>query len=74
MLFDRTRILDCYTDPVGWKDAVHQSGKNSLITLVKNVKDVDKLLRSIVDLAKGILLRDNICSSYEILYFLFNSN
>ncbi|XP_078180874.1 elongator complex protein isoform X1 [Carex rostrata] len=51
--FDKgTRILDCYTDPVGWKDAVRQSGKNSLITLVKNVKDVDKLLCSIVDLAK----------------------
>lgn len=66
---DRIRVLDCYSDPRGWNDDVRQSERNALVSVVRNVKDVDNLLSSIVDLAKGMSISDNIWSSYNSNWF-----
>ncbi|KQK23065.1 elongator complex protein 5 [Brachypodium distachyon] len=58
------RILDCYSDPLGWKQNIqsqqHQedngtpySAKKDNITIFRSVKAVDKLLCSIIDLGTG---------------------
>lgn len=53
------QILDCYTDPLGWKDQVpgiHISQEaSSIATLCKDVRDLEKLFSSIIVLGKGIL-------------------
>ncbi|XP_050269766.1 elongator complex protein 5 isoform X1 [Quercus robur] len=56
-------ILDCYTDPLGWKDALLASGNGGSLSneastgasLCRNVKDMDKLYSSIIELGKGIV-------------------
>ncbi|XP_030952625.1 elongator complex protein 5-like isoform X1 [Quercus lobata] len=56
-------ILDCYTDPLGWKDALLASGNGGSLSneastgasLCRNVKDMDKLYSSITELGKGIV-------------------
>ncbi|OAY81263.1 Elongator complex protein 5 [Ananas comosus] len=54
------RVLDCYSDPLGWKDLISQSetdGKRPIgkasVTVFKSVKNVDKLLSSVLDLGRG---------------------
>uniref|UniRef100_A0A453IQS9 Elongator complex protein 5 n=1 Tax=Aegilops tauschii subsp. strangulata TaxID=200361 RepID=A0A453IQS9_AEGTS len=58
------RILDCYSDPLGWKQNIrseqHQedsgtpcSTNKDTITIFRSVKDVDKLSCSIIDLGRG---------------------
>lgn len=59
----RIQILDCYTDPLGWKDRLVESGNiahlyseaSSGASLCKNVKDMDKLCTSIIELGKGVV-------------------
>lgn len=54
--------MDCYTDPLGWKSKVLESGgaqnlsPGSLVTTekCKNIKDLDTLLLLIQDLGRGI--------------------
>lgn len=58
------RILDCYSDPLGWKQNIesqsHQeesgtpySTNKDNTAIFRSVKDVDKLLCSIIDLGRG---------------------
>ncbi|CAK7344329.1 unnamed protein product [Dovyalis caffra] len=58
------QILDCYTDPLGWKDQLMGSGNftdvsyeasSSLSSVCKDVKDLDKLYSSILELGKGLV-------------------
>lgn len=57
------QILDCYTDPLGWKERftggekisnVHQEVSN-LSHLCTNVRDMDNLFSSIITLGKGFV-------------------
>ncbi len=58
----RIGILDCYTDPLGWKDLLVESGNNGSLSneasavanLCRNVMDMDMLFSSIIELGKGI--------------------
>uniref|UniRef100_A0A0A9EXW5 Elongator complex protein 5 n=1 Tax=Arundo donax TaxID=35708 RepID=A0A0A9EXW5_ARUDO len=52
------RILDCYSDPLGWKQKIqnqqHQENRrNQNITVFRNVKDVKKLMYSTTELGGG---------------------
>lgn len=57
--------MDCYTDPLGWKDRTRKSGdvtdpshQISLATSsYKTVKDMDKLFSVITERGRGITLR-----------------
>ncbi|KAJ0987729.1 hypothetical protein J5N97_006085 [Dioscorea zingiberensis] len=61
-LFDKkVLVLDCYSDPLGWKDrllksagVVQQSAKNPS-SVFKDVKDVPKLLSLILELGQGLV-------------------
>ncbi|KAI4299295.1 hypothetical protein L6164_032766 [Bauhinia variegata] len=54
-------ILDCYTDPLGWKDKTRKPGNirdfppQILTTTYKNVKDMDKLFSVITELSRGFV-------------------
>lgn len=56
-------ILDCYTDPLGWKDRLSSCGKirdlsreaSSTVTVYRGVKDLAKLYSSIIELGKGLV-------------------
>ncbi|KAL1338194.1 hypothetical protein HN51_032863 [Arachis hypogaea] len=53
-------ILDCYTDPLGWKDKTRKSGdimdpSNQILSSYKTVKDVNKLFSVICDLGRGLV-------------------
>lgn len=58
--FYRTQLLDCYTDPHGWKaqlnieEISHEA--SSLSNTYKDVKNIDKLYSSIIELGKGNIL------------------
>jgi len=60
--YGRVRVLDCYSDPLGWKDRILKSagdGKDSLmehVTVFKDVRDTSKLFTSILDLGRGHLV------------------
>ncbi|GAV89541.1 Hap2_elong domain-containing protein [Cephalotus follicularis] len=54
------RILDCYTDPVGWKDMLIECGSlsqeaSTTARLCKDVRDLDKMCSSIVELGNGLI-------------------
>lgn len=57
----RIQILDCYSDPHGWKDRIMGRGKvddvtkeaYGVSTLCKDVKDMDKLCSLAIELGKG---------------------
>ncbi|KAM5570056.1 hypothetical protein ABKV19_017193 [Rosa sericea] len=54
------RILDCYTDPLGWKDQMGQCGSatklsHDIASICGNVKDVDSLFSSIISLGRGFV-------------------
>jgi hypothetical protein len=63
MLRFRIRILDCYTDPLGWKDKTRKSGNANVLSdqislatsSYKSVKDMDKLFLAITELGRGIV-------------------
>ncbi|KAK6125217.1 hypothetical protein DH2020_041042 [Rehmannia glutinosa] len=56
------KVLDCYTDPLGWKSKLVESGNignlsprsSVTVSLCKNVKDLDELLSSILELGKEL--------------------
>ncbi|XP_057522211.1 elongator complex protein 5 [Amaranthus tricolor] len=56
------RILDCYTDPLGWKHRLKESGKIGTcpdstfgVTVFRDVKNLEKLLWEVLELGKGIV-------------------
>lgn len=59
------RILDCYSDPLGWKDRLtetrnftvipYQASISSIADVFKDVKQMDKLYNSIIELGKGLV-------------------
>ncbi|KAH9616683.1 hypothetical protein KSS87_018364 [Heliosperma pusillum] len=56
------RILDCYSDPLGWKHDLKESGQigscpeSSLgVTMCTDVRNLDKLLSEILELGKGLI-------------------
>ncbi|CAN6576775.1 unnamed protein product [Malus baccata var. baccata] len=59
----RIQILDCYTDPLGWREGLVECGsaKNlphevyKAASVCRNVKDVDTLLSSIISLGEGLV-------------------
>jgi hypothetical protein len=63
--FNSVRILDCYSDPLGWKQKIqnqqHQGNSAKLstnkenITVYRSVKDVTKLLSFTTELGGGII-------------------
>ncbi|KAJ3680837.1 hypothetical protein LUZ60_015326 [Juncus effusus] len=53
MLEKWVRILDCYSDPLGWKSKNSESEISKIITVLNNVKDVDGIFKSILDLTTG---------------------
>lgn len=75
----RIQILDCYTDPLGWKDRLmgcgsitnHSWEASSMATVCKNVRNVDMLFASIVELGKGtavvLLIAKKVTSSFFFL-------
>ncbi|PON87867.1 Elongator complex protein [Trema orientale] len=56
-------ILDCYTDPLGWKDGLVECASatspsheaSNIATAYKNVKDVNKLISMIIELGQGLV-------------------
>ncbi|KAF2313783.1 hypothetical protein GH714_013371 [Hevea brasiliensis] len=58
----RIQILDCYTDPLGWKGKLVESGNamcisdeaSSVTHLCKDVRDLDNLYSLILELGKGL--------------------
>ncbi|KAL2531607.1 Elongator complex protein 5 [Abeliophyllum distichum] len=57
------RVLDCCTDPLGWRSKLMESGRIANLTLgtsttaslYKNAKDLDKLLLAITELGKELV-------------------
>ncbi|BAF11213.1 elongator complex protein 5 [Oryza sativa Japonica Group] len=58
------RILDCYSDPIGWNQKIRSqqqqesgadlcSANKENVTIFRNVKDLDKLMCSTIDLGRG---------------------
>ncbi|XP_020252606.1 elongator complex protein 5 isoform X2 [Asparagus officinalis] len=58
---DLVRVLDCYSDPFGWKDRILKLGSDQRdsvkgpVTEFKDVKDTSKLLSSILDVGRGFV-------------------
>lgn len=55
----RIRILDCYSDPLGWKDkllglGIHVNFSKTEAIPFKDVGNMEKLFTSIVDIGRGI--------------------
>ncbi|OVA04968.1 Elongator complex protein 5 [Macleaya cordata] len=48
------RILDCYSDPLGWKDGVRVSPQSSS-SICKDVRNLDLLFSSVLELGKGMV-------------------
>lgn len=75
------QILDCYTDPLGWKDRLVESGNTAHLyneassgaSLCKNVKDMDKLFSSIIDLGKGLVGQGKVrfCVAIDLVSEIF---
>ncbi|KAL0350319.1 UNVERIFIED_CONTAM: Elongator complex protein 5 [Sesamum radiatum] len=60
--FSVAKILDCYTDPLGWRSKLVgsgsirnlSSGSSLTVNICKNVKDLDELFSSILELGKEL--------------------
>ncbi|KAF3432616.1 hypothetical protein FNV43_RR27356 [Rhamnella rubrinervis] len=71
------QILDCYTDPLGWKDGLGECGSGPKLLLeasyktclCKNVKDVEKLFSTVIELGKGLVgqSKDRFCVAIDSL-------
>ncbi|XP_058761492.1 elongator complex protein 5-like [Vicia villosa] len=51
-------VLDCYTDPLGWKSGnvnVPSEGTSLDVTSYKSVKDMDRLFLATTDLGRGLV-------------------
>ncbi|KAF3668725.1 Elongator complex protein 5 [Capsicum annuum] len=61
------RVLDCYSDPLGWKSKLMERGtvrnpyEETILktSLCKNLKELDKALSSIIELGKEIVEEGN---------------
>ncbi|KHF98871.1 purA [Gossypium arboreum] len=72
----RIQILDCYSDPPGWKDQLAGSGNftalpnealvSSTANVFTEVKHMDKLYNSIIELGEGLVGGGNIRFSIAI--------
>lgn len=53
--FRRIRVLDCYTDPLGWIDqpSTCVTEGPSLVKLNKCVSDLKRLFSSVIDAGRG---------------------
>ncbi|XVF31599.1 hypothetical protein REPUB_Repub17cG0005000 [Reevesia pubescens] len=61
----RIQILDCYSDPLGWKDRLMETGNFMALSqeasisctsnVFKDVKHMDKLYNSIIELGRGLV-------------------
>ncbi|KAJ8458236.1 hypothetical protein OPV22_031162 [Ensete ventricosum] len=55
------RILDCYSDPLGWKNRippltnVQKPSTREHVSFFRDVRDINKLLSSVLDLGKGFV-------------------
>ncbi|XP_043700958.1 elongator complex protein 5 [Telopea speciosissima] len=55
------RIIDCYSDPLGWKEQllgserVAKDSGRAAETLCKDVRDLDKIFSTIIELGKGLV-------------------
>ena len=57
--------MDCYTDPLGWKDRLMECGSitnqppkaSNVARLCKDVRNLDNLSSSILQLGKGRILK-----------------
>lgn len=49
------RILDCYSDPLGWKDGSVGLVSNVGEKVCRDVRDLDQLLSSVLELGKGVV-------------------
>lgn len=49
------RILDCYSDPLGWKDGGGGLVSNVGDKVCRDVRDLDQLLSSVFELGKGVV-------------------
>ena len=55
--------MDCYTDPLGWKSRLSESGSIGKVSvessvntiLCKNLKDVDDLKSKVIELGRGMI-------------------
>ncbi|KAH7533276.1 elongator complex protein 5 [Ziziphus jujuba] len=62
------QILDCYTDPLGWKDGVGECGSGTkslneasqIASFCKNVKDVETFFSMVVELGTGLVGRGKV--------------
>ncbi|XP_062000447.1 elongator complex protein 5 isoform X2 [Rosa rugosa] len=59
------RILDYYTDPLGWKDQMGQCGSATklsydIASICGNVKDVDSLFSLIISLGRGFVVQGKV--------------
>lgn len=62
------RILDCYTDPLGWKDRLAESASATkpsheglnMASIRGNVKDIDSVYTSIISLGRGFVEQGNV--------------
>lgn len=57
LIVNSIRILDCYTDPLGWKERLNAKevsfDGSGLSSICKDVRDLDKLYCLILELGKG---------------------
>ncbi|XP_058087080.1 elongator complex protein 5 isoform X2 [Magnolia sinica] len=66
------QILDCYSDPLGWKDRLVGPGScakfsaERRVTPFKDVRDMEKLFTSIIDLGRGVVEQGKVRFSVAI--------
>lgn len=69
-------ILDCYSDPLGWKHRLKESGairscpdSSSGLTVCRDVRNLDKLLVEILELGKGLVGqgKDRFCIAIDLV-------
>jgi hypothetical protein len=71
----RIQILDCYTDPLGWKDRLVESGNiahlyneaSSGASLCKNVKDMDELFSSTIGVSLCVCIIVSVGVSFHLI-------
>lgn len=56
------QIFDCYSDPLGWKHRLKESGaisncpeSSNEVTVCRDVRNLDKLLSGVLELGKGLV-------------------
>ena len=58
MKIRRIRVLDCYSDPLGWKCCLRVSDDEASVDKLRrkftNLKNIDGLVSLVLDLGKGV--------------------